>query len=362
MAPMKNLMLICTSSLIFLSSCELADFGDSFQNDPNLLTPNQANPNYLLNNVQKETADLLQDLHEQTKKIMRYNALDDSYSDEANQAALNVEYTNFYAFLQDASIIHELALTDEDLTFHRGMSSILTAIATVAMVDILSNIPFSEANRGDEGIVNPKADDALEIYQLVLEQLDEAIEDLNNSSNTPINDLFYGGDAQKWIRLAQSFQLKMLIHLGDSDQIRLHIETSEFISSAEDFQFQYGTSASEPNSRHPDFNEAYTPGGYSEFLGNSFLNLLLNDKSARVQIPDYDIMFIDKMAQILQTTFWVVWGHPIFSFATWGKPTTEGIMVIFVLKELTKCLGLSLVFILLGVLLMKIIPAAPILR
>lgn len=288
---MKNINITLVGAFILLlsTSCELADFGDSFQENPNLLTPDQANPNFLLNNVQKETADLLQDLNRTTDEVMRYTVLNETYSDVANQNALNNEYTNYYAFLEDASIIDDLAADDESLLFHRGISHILTTYATVNMVDYLGDIPFSEANRGEEGIFNPKADDDEIIYTTLLSRLDDAIEDVNNASVAPTNDLYYNVlgntnlDVQKvaWVRLAKSLKLKMLINMGDASAINTLLAENDFITPAEDFQFQYGTSASDPNSRHPDFNTGYAPGGYNQFLGNSFLDLLLNDKSMK---------------------------------------------------------------------------------
>lgn len=266
-------------SFSFFCSCELGDFGEELQENPNLLTPNQADPNFLLNNVQKEVADLLQDLNRTTDEVMRYTVLNETYSDAANQAALNSEYTNYFAFVEDANIILTLAEDDENLLFHRGMANILTTYATVTMVDYLGDIPFSEANRGNEQILNPKPDNDEAIYDALLDRLDTAIQDLSASTIAPLNDLYYDGDAEKWIKLAKSLQFKMLVNIGDRDGINALLAEDIFILPEDDFQFQYGTSAADPNSRHPDYNVSYRPEGYSTFLGNSFLNLLLNDKS-----------------------------------------------------------------------------------
>ncbi|WP_271781937.1 SusD/RagB family nutrient-binding outer membrane lipoprotein [Aquimarina algiphila] len=275
----KIKILIYLLSIILFASCELGDFGDDLQENPNLLTPDQADPNFLLNNVQKEVADLLQDLNRTTDEVMRYTVLNETYSDVSNQASLNTEYNNYYAFLEDANTIFDLAENDESLLYHRGMATILLAYATVTMVDYLGDIPFSEANRADEQILNPKPDDDAMIYRTLLDRLDLAIDDLSNSTLAPINDLYYDGDAEKWIRLAKSLKLKMLLNIGDRDRINVLLAEDDFIASDDDFQFQYGTSASDPNSRHPDYNISYRPEGFSTFLGNSFLNLLLNDKS-----------------------------------------------------------------------------------
>ncbi len=284
---MKKTTIIGLFFLALFTSCELGGFDESFQENPNLLTPDQADPNFLLNNVQKETADFLQDLNRTTDEVMRYTYLNESYADVANQSVLNGEYRRYYEFSQDATIIRDLAANDTKLLFHKGMADILTAYATVTMVDYLGDIPFTEANRADEGILNPKADDDATIYATVLERIDLAIADISNATIPPTNDLFYDpfeatnfADQQRaWIRLAKSLKLKMLVNMGDVVKINVLIADNDFITPDEDFQFQYSTNAVDPNSRHLDFNTGYAPEGFDQFIGNDFLNLLLNDKT-----------------------------------------------------------------------------------
>lgn len=287
---MKITTLLGLLSLVLFSACELADFGDSFQENPNLLIPSQANPSLLLNNVQKEMADLIQDLNSATNEIMRYTYLNESYADVANQSNLNSEYIRYYEFLEDASIIRDLALDDPNLLFHRGMADILTSYATVTMVDYFGAIPFEEANRADEGILNPKADNGSVIYETLLGHLDSAITDITNATEAPTNDLFYGvSDAalsidenqrRAWIKLAKSLQLKMLVNMADVDKINVLLAEDDFIDPIEDFEFQYSTNTVEPNSRHPNFNTGYAVGGFGQFIGNDFLFLLINDKAS----------------------------------------------------------------------------------
>ena len=183
--------------LILCVSCEISRFDDSFQQTPNLLTPDQADPNFLLNNVQKEVGDLMQSLNRTTDEVMRYTYLNESYVDVANPTVLNGEFREYHFVLEDAKIIESAATDDTNFLFHRGMSTILNTYATVTMVDYLGDIPFSESNRREDDIFNPKPDDGAEIYETLLSTLDTAIEDVTNATVTPVNDLFYDGDATK---------------------------------------------------------------------------------------------------------------------------------------------------------------------
>ncbi|MDH7445619.1 SusD/RagB family nutrient-binding outer membrane lipoprotein [Aquimarina sp. 2201CG14-23] len=309
--------------LVLLASCELGDFGENLQVNPNLLTPDQADPNFILNNIQKETADLLQDLNRTTDEVMRYTVLNETYGDVASDNSLNGEYTNYYAFLQDATIIENLAANDDDLLFHRGMYNILASYATVTMVDYLGDIPFSEAIRSSELIFNPATDDDEIIYNAVLERLDDAIIDIQNATILPLDDLYYGKISgiedrkRAWIRVAKSLQLKMLVNIGDTNKINVLLAENDFISPTEDFEFQYGTNQADPNSRHPDFNAGYTPGGFGQFLGNSFLNLLLNDKTItdpRTRYYVYRQNGVDPSDTLIRCV-----GEPNFNFCFLGN-------------------------------------------
>ncbi|WP_394749910.1 SusD/RagB family nutrient-binding outer membrane lipoprotein [Spongiimicrobium salis] len=285
---MNYIKLILGLCLFFsISSCEITEFGEDLQTNPNLLSPENADPNFLLNNVQLETADILMDLNQTTDEVMRYTNLNESYLDVAEPDALDGEWQNYASVLEDANIIEQQTATDENLRFHRGISRILTAYLTTTMVDYLGDIPFSEANRAGEGIINPAADDDATIYENLLVQINEAIEDLNAGTPAPTTDLYYGGNRAQWIRLANSLQLKMLVNIGDASRINAVLANGNFIEAEDDFEFTYGTSLTEPDTRHPDFVVGYVPGGFSSFLGNSFMDLLLNDKT----IPDPRIRY-----------------------------------------------------------------------
>jgi hypothetical protein len=279
---MKNIKIILSLCIaLSLISCEITNFSEDLQINPNLLTPESADPNFLLNNVQKEVSDLLQDLNRTTDEVMRYTALNETYADVAEPNSLNSEYTSYYAFIEDANIIDDLALTNENLRFIKGISTILTSFATITMVDYLGDIPYSEANRVDEGLFNPAVDNDEDIYNAIIVRINDAILDLNSGAPAPTTDLYYSGDPDKWTRLANSLKLKMFINMGNKDQINTLISENNFIESEDDFQFNYSTNQVDPNSRHPDFNAGYEPGGYTSFLGNSFMNLLLNGKSVQ---------------------------------------------------------------------------------
>lgn len=80
--------------------------------------------------------------------------------------------------------------------------------------DTFGMIPFSEA--GVEGIVTPKYDTQKEIYQGIIADLDAAMATIGDNERTGVgindlgeNDVFCGGDLQKWKRLANTLKLRI---------------------------------------------------------------------------------------------------------------------------------------------------------
>ena len=76
----------------------------------------------------------------------------------------------------------------------------------------------------------------------------------------PANDLFYGGDADKWVTFGNTLKLKAalttrLTNGSAASTINALVSAGDLIDSeSEDFQFQYGTQRDNPNSRHPLYN------------------------------------------------------------------------------------------------------------
>lgn len=264
---------------ILFGSCETTDF--DLQDDPNQLTPNSVSPDFLLNEIQIRFEESMSAISINTDDVMRYEAMSDTYADIAEPGALDGEWNDVYALRENMLLIERLAAEDENLRFHRGIAKVLHAYAMATLVDYLGDIPFSEANSALETF-NPAPDDDETIYTALLEDIDLAIEDFNNITFVPSLDLFFDGDAAKWIKLANSLKFKMLVNIGSTSGINALLAEDNLIKTAEDdFQFQYSTSATPADSRHPYFDRSYTTEGQSQYMGNYFIWLLKDSKTVR---------------------------------------------------------------------------------
>lgn len=85
--------------------------------------------------------------------------------------------------------------------------------------DLYGDIPYTEANRAySDGIFRPKYDQQSFIYKDMLNELEEAVNDLDPTKRTfGSADLIYGGDIFKWRKFAYSLMLRLAMRLTKVD-------------------------------------------------------------------------------------------------------------------------------------------------
>ncbi|AUP79107.1 SusD/RagB family nutrient-binding outer membrane lipoprotein [Flavivirga eckloniae] len=268
-------ILICILFSVSFSSCEITEL--QLQENPNELTPNVADANFILNEIQITFAEAINFFGVNTDDVMRYEGMAQTYTSIAFNRIGN-EWTRTYLIRENLKIIEGIAENNDNFIFHRGIARMLHAYSMTTLVDYLGDIPYSEAN--DANILNPSIDDDVTIYAAMLTQIDAAILDFNTATIAPQTDLFYDGDASKWIKLANSLKLKMYINTDDTAGINTLIADDNLISSiADDFQFRYSTATSPEDSRHPYFRRAYRGRGFRQYMGNYFMSLLKDSKN-----------------------------------------------------------------------------------
>ncbi len=93
---------------------------------------------------------------------------------------------------------------------------IMKALYYQMFTDVFGEVPYSEA--GKEGVSLPKFDTQQTIYKGIIENLNEAIDIIGDATKSGIavhdlgtNDLFCGGDMQKWKKLANSLKLRIAL-------------------------------------------------------------------------------------------------------------------------------------------------------
>jgi hypothetical protein len=213
---MKNLFkIMILLAMIVLSSCE--DYLDVNKNPNN---PERVSMDLLLANSSFRTGDNIQAVGNITSYYVQYLASPNAFGtkDVHEPATYSIVWQDLYRMMSDISDIQLLA---EELgaTHYEGVAKILMAINLSLTVDVWGDVPYNEAFTGIE--LQPAYDDDTDLYNTLMELLDEAIVDLSNteSTATPADDDFiYGGNIDHWLKLAHSLKARYLLHLSNTAQ------------------------------------------------------------------------------------------------------------------------------------------------
>lgn len=139
---------------------------------------------------------------------------------------------------------------------YTGIAKLIYAMNMAYVTDGWGTVPFSEAF--DPSNTTPTYDAQESIYPKIMTLVDEAITALEqNHPLTPgSEDLLYGGDMNKWIKMAYTVKARLLMRLSEApntsreqqaQQVLQALENG-FTSNADDAEFQY---VDQPGGRNP---------------------------------------------------------------------------------------------------------------
>lgn len=157
----------------------------------------------------------------------------------------SVLFSNIYVNNVNYDLVDKKAFeTGQD--FYRGIAKIMKAHNFVRLVDIFNNIPYTEALKTDTHPY-PVYTEGRFIYEESMKQLDSAIALIKGAiigKNIRINiaDIMFKGNKARWIKLANTLKLRLLIHQANrpdrttyiqSEIAKIVAEGTGFISSGE---------------------------------------------------------------------------------------------------------------------------------
>ncbi|MDV7140279.1 SusD/RagB family nutrient-binding outer membrane lipoprotein [Maribacter sp. TH_r10] len=263
------------------NSCETTEL--QILDNPNALTPSQADADLFLNSVEIGLATFFdgdtQGISEQGMEVTRMlHMFGPTYTNAYAGSDFDENWTEAYAeVLADIRAMEEVA-EEAGLYTHIGIGKAIEAYVVMTLVDNYGDIPYSEALAGADN-TNPALDDDAAVYSAVESLLDEALAEFNKEELTgPTSDLFYGGDEAKWIKFVNTLKLKLYIQtrLVDSSvggKINSLVNGGNLIlSEADDFAFTYSTTDANPDSRHPIFARNFNVAAdVADYMSNSYM-------------------------------------------------------------------------------------------
>ena len=253
---MKNIQYyLMTILIICLGGCQ--DF-EELQLDPNRAT--QVNPGLILTNLEVDAFD----------NISLDAALASRYMVYLQGASVSQYYgwqrAGFdpYANLRQVIKMEEEALRLEQENY-LPLAKFFRSYVIVNLTQVFGDVPYSEAMSGFEGSYTPAYDRQEDIYMEVLQELEEANQELRIDEGSISGDIIYDGDIMQWKKLINSFRLRVLMSLslkeGNSNldivnRFREIVENPAtypiFTSNADNAALRY---VDREGNRYPTFND-----------------------------------------------------------------------------------------------------------
>lgn len=274
-----NKLFLIALVLGFAMSCENTRL-DLLEN-PNAVTPENASLNDLYNSVQlqfRNTYNSAQGVPGGVSRMYHVGVGDFVYENSINEATFNGLWNNVYAnLLPDIDALINLA-DPNGFDIHAGSAKIMKAYALMVMVDIFGDVPNSEALQGTD-IISPASDPGSSVYADAIVLIDEAIAQLSGTNAArPAFDSFYSGSAAGWIKFGNTLKLRAALNTGDAGAINSLVSGGNIITSADaDATFKYGNTRTNPNSRHPFYNNHYEIGD-GNYLSNYYMWMFIGEQ------------------------------------------------------------------------------------
>lgn len=250
----------------------------------------------------------------------------DKYTDNGETRACIFEFSYRDQLKNIAEILKQSGPDGYDAGNKKNMRNaarILKAWTYARLVDFYGNVPYSEANKGTDGLFFPKYDDAKTIYVDVLKELDEAAAALNAADIDQTSfikaDFVYKGDVTKWKKFAYSLMLRMAMRSSDADAalaatyVAKAVAGGVMTSNADNFVVPLSIGPSEWTNQN-GISRAFYPGdgGQPAILGKTLIDFLKGTDKTTIADDDPRLMIITAgIADWKATSFTVIDGNPL---------------------------------------------------
>jgi hypothetical protein len=213
----KSLLSIFLLSTLILISCN-QDLIEVNEN-PNGVDPNTAHPNVLISTVMTGIATTTTN-----KGYSGITGVSVQYIQRDAWSSNRYYWENeglwgaYYNLLRTNKLANERAV-EMGLEFHEGVTLVLRAMLFGSLTDFYGDIPYTNALVGNvsDG-ERPTYDSQEDVYMGVIADLEKAstlLSKVDYKDVSPSQDLYYGGDASKWQKLANSLALRYYMRLSE---------------------------------------------------------------------------------------------------------------------------------------------------
>jgi hypothetical protein len=141
----------------------------------------------------------------------QYTGLD-SY--DINSSTYNGQFDELYSgALANLEYVKELALSNQHCDYYL-IATVMQCYTFQLMADLYDQIPFSEALRGDDGLVAPHYENGQDIYDSLIARIDFALkmkDATEKEDGVGSEDILFNGNMDRWIEFANTLKLKIFL-------------------------------------------------------------------------------------------------------------------------------------------------------
>ncbi len=220
---MKNIFKIITIAVfVGLVGTSCSDYLDV--NDPqNSPTSEQVTPDLIMPGAMSRTNSIQTGTMNRLGNVFMNNwaANVNSFTGGFNEEFQLIITSTFYNTIWDELYLRTAnfqAIIDSpfaDFENHKAIAKIMKSFYMQYIVDIYGDCPYTEAFQGGLN-TTPTYDDDMAIYRSLIDEIDEALDLINNNDNpltTPVGveDIIYGGSMSDWVKFANTLKLRILM-------------------------------------------------------------------------------------------------------------------------------------------------------
>ena len=294
---MKNITtnIIAIAFILIFTSCSDFDEINQSPNDVSALSPN-----FLLSTSTRNVAFAYSDFgywNSRIPSLLQFYQVGDGYKAEEFNALFwqpggHSPWESIYSYLVDVQAMHDLSV-EEGNTFIEATGLVYRAVLIDMLAKTYGDVPFSETNQLDEGIVFPKYDQQKEIYETLLMDLRKAKEMIESipGSEVPVldgYDLLYDGDKSKWIKFVNSLRIRMCLLLNNKrGDLAINIDAefqdaaqNVFTSNEDNAELEYLGNSPGTSFLGGPFNASELT--YARRMGSNFLKTLKGQNDPRM--------------------------------------------------------------------------------
>lgn len=287
---MKNISKLFTyvllaAGLVF-TSCETADL--DLLDDPNNVTQDKASLDRFMTAIQLDFTSFMRQMGGNGAALTRINYMfGRTYTNNYQPVALNGEWSLAYrGMFSDMASAESIAMSNGD-NKHIGIMRILKAYTLITLVDAFGDVPLSQAT-DPSAYPAPIVDPGSEVYAAAIDMLNEGIDYLSQPGDNLEYDFFYDNEFGKWTKLANTVKMVAYLNTGDTGAFNNIVNSGNFINStADDFQFKYGTNETNPDTRHPSYNGNYNVTGTGPYQSVWLMGTMLDLGDPRMRYYFY---------------------------------------------------------------------------